>query len=200
MFGGQLSPTPMFWFPDNYKEECTASFLPFICVSVLNKISEVQLQVVQAVCGTRSSFRQLECLLWKVCIEFGGYVLCTWVCGMSWCTSWLQWKLFHVMPTKFFQFFLGLLLSPTPPVCSAMCSLMKWGAEGFRELWASTVLQRMRCCTVPWNASGTAEFHILSAFPKSGTQLQKSWQLSTLYWLGVRHLFLWKNRQHFKIA
>lgn len=143
-------------------------------------------------------------------VEFGGSVWCTWVCGMRWCTSWLQ--------SVKVNFFMSRLPEPTTSslacsclpshllalCCTVWCQLLvTWGAEGFRELWCSrapTVLQSRRCCTALWNASGAAEFHVLSAFPKSGTQLQKSWQLSTLNCLGIRHLFLWKNSQGFKIA
>lgn len=140
MFGGQLSPTPMFWFPGNYKEECTTSFLPFICVSVLNKILEVQLQIGQDVCGTQSSFRSLECLLWKMTMECAGSVLCTWVCGMCWHTGWLQWKLIvscldcQILP----------LLPWLAPLCHATCLLwdVQCDAVGSRGIQGALGLHR----------------------------------------------------------
>ena len=81
---------------------------------------------------------------------------------------------------------------------------MSWGAKGIQGalvLWVSHCFTEQEMLNSPLKClQHWGEFHTLSAFPKSGVQLQKSWQLSTLNWLGIRHLFLWKNSQSFKIA
>lgn len=81
---------------------------------------------------------------------------------------------------------------------------MSWGAKGIQGalvLWVSRCFTEQEMLSSPLKClQHWGEFHTLSAFPKSGVQLQKSWQLSTLNWLGIRHLFLRKNSQGFKIA
>lgn len=89
--------------------------------------------------------------------------------------------------------------------CTAWCQLlMSWGATGIQGalvLWVSRCFTEQEMLNSPLKClQHWGEFHTLSAFPKSGVQLQKSWQLSTLNWLGIRHLFLCKNSQSFKIA
>jgi len=79
-----------------------------------------------------------------------------------------------------------------------------WGATGIQGalvLWVSHCFTEQEMLNSPLKClQHWGEFHSLSAFPKSGIQFQKSWQLSTLNGLGIRHFLLWKSSQGFKIA
>lgn len=138
-------------------------------------------------------------------MEFGGSVLCIWDALMYKLALVSESWLFQFMATRSYQLFLGRLLTRILLVCSVMHSLMpaadELGSKGDSRSSGPVVsstgdAERSSETPPAWGA----EFHMLSAFPKSGVQLQKSWQLSALNWLGMRRLFLWKNSQGFKIA